>query len=76
MTKIRSDPRNRSLQVDQPFSRTFNIRHRQLVASLEKVDREAFEDRDFRSLTSRVRLLSVIVLSAGLDLSGRIETEQ
>jgi hypothetical protein len=37
---------------------------------------QAFEDRDFRTLTSRMRSLAVIVLPAGVDLSGRIETEQ
>jgi hypothetical protein len=37
---------------------------------------QVFEDQHFRTLTSRVRSLAVIVFPAGLDLSGRIETEQ
>jgi hypothetical protein len=37
---------------------------------------QAFEDRDFRTLTSRMRSLALSVFRAGIDLSGRIETEQ
>ena len=37
---------------------------------------QAFEDRHFRTLISRVRSLAVIVSLAGLGLPSRIETEQ
>ena len=63
------------MMISDYFVSTFNVTPAVSLVTWSFLS-QAFEDRDFRTLTSHVRSLAVIVFPAGLDLSGRIETEQ